>query len=168
MRHVDVGDQLEELRAEVRRRADARGGERELARLLLRQLDQLLHARHAERGVDEKTIVGAREARDRLEIGLRVVGQLLRHRGIHGERDVDRDEQRVAVGRGARDVVRADGPGGAGDVLDHHGVAPALAQLLRHHARQHVERAARRERHHELHRPRRISLLRERRQGEER
>ena len=74
--------------------------------------------------------------------------------GIFGEhvrvdhhRAVEAEQQRVAVGRGLRDRLRADVAARARPVLDDHRLAEARAERLGHHARAVVGDAARRERH---------------------
>src|SRR6185312_2297683 len=52
---------------------------------------------------------------------------------------------RVAVGRGARDIDRADIAAGSGNVLDIELLAQPVGQLLGEEARHHVGRPARRE-----------------------
>ena len=85
------------------------------------------------------------ERHDRDEIVHRVVGQLGIERVRAGERAVDQDG--VAVGRRLRHHVGADRAAGARPVLDHHGLAELLSDLLHHDARDDVARAARAERH---------------------
>jgi hypothetical protein len=89
--------------------------------------------------------------RDRNEIALHV--EL--HLGYEVQRDhrVRGEQQRVAIGRGARHLAGADGAGGAGPVLDHHLLAKAAGEPLGHRARREIRRAARRIRHDEAHRP---------------
>jgi hypothetical protein len=67
---------------------------------------------------------------------LYVEGQLAVQRGRGGHADVGQ-QQRVAVGVGARHLGRADGAAGAGGVVDHDGgaaqrLAQRLAQVARH------------------------------------
>ena len=63
------------------------------------------------------------------------------------------EHERVAVGRGLGDAVRAGHAAGAADVLDHHLLAEDFGQPRRQHAAEHVDRAAGGERHHHGHRP---------------
>ncbi len=59
-------------------------------------------------------------------------------------------QQRVAIGRRAGNLLRAQVAGGAGLVLDHERLAHAVAQLLRQQAHHDVIGAARRVRHNDL------------------
>src|SRR5262245_56154840 len=63
----------------------------------------------------------------------------------HGR--VHRREQRISVGRRTRRRLRADRGIAAGAVLDQHRLTPILAHPLSDHSRDHVGRAAGRERH---------------------
>ena len=72
----------------------------------------------------------------RREIAHRVVGDLAQRR-IDDER-IHRNEERIAVGRGLRDVVEADHARGAGLVVHDHRLRHALGELFREDARQHV------------------------------
>jgi hypothetical protein len=62
-----------------------------------------------------------------------------------------REQQRVAVGLGVLDLDRADRAGGAGLVVDDHGLAQKSRHLLRGLAADDIGRAGRRERHDEAH-----------------
>ena len=94
------------------------------------------------------------------EIAKRVVRQLLADRRIDQKR-IRGDQIGVAVLRRVRDRGGGEDGAGAGPVLDHDGLAaPACRQHLGEDARDHVGRATGRERHHELHRPRRKIGLR--------
>ena len=55
-------------------------------------------------------------------------------------------EQRVAIGRGLRDLVGADRAAAAAGVLDHDGLAEGFADLLREDARKQIGGAAGRKR----------------------
>ncbi|KAG1189981.1 hypothetical protein G6F35_014002 [Rhizopus arrhizus] len=67
-------------------------------------------------------------------------------------------QQRVAVRRRLGHIVRTQGRPRARLVFHHHRLAQALGQFLPQCARQHVGRAAGRERHDQVHRPRGIRL----------
>jgi hypothetical protein len=51
----------------------------------------------------------------------------------------------LPIGRGAGNDLGRDVGARARPILDHHLVAGAVVQFLRHHARQHIDAAARRE-----------------------
>jgi hypothetical protein len=130
VQQVDLGHVLEELAAQMNRRARARRGERILAGIVARQLDQLRHrlGRHA-RAHDQQ--VGQRPQHgDRGEI----LGGIVRQLGVERRRDgvaghaVEPD--RVAVGRRMGDRIGADIAARAALVLDDELLAGELAQLL--------------------------------------
>ncbi len=72
-------------------------------------------------------------------------------------------QQRVAVGRRARDQARADRAVGAAAVVDHDGLAERIAELAADEPCHQVERRPGRERHHHGDRLRRWASLRRRR-----
>jgi hypothetical protein len=71
---------------------------------------------------------------------------------------VEAEEQGVAVGRGSGDRGGAEVARGAGPVLDHDRLTEARAEAVGDHPRARVRDAARRERHHDAHRLRWITL----------
>ena len=71
--------------------------------------------------------------RDRRQVLQRIERQRL-HAGQDGDGGVARPHQRVAVGGCLGDLVGADGARIAGDVLDHHRLAPGLREFLGEHA----------------------------------
>ena len=91
------------------------------------------------------------QQRHRLEVALRVVGEVRVDHRVHRHGAVVRHQQRVAVGRRLRRRLGADDHGGARAVLDHHRLAPELGELGRHHPRGGVDRAAGRGRHDDAH-----------------
>ena len=68
------------------------------------------------------------------------------------------ETQRVAIGRGARHSRRADAAAGAADIFDHDRLTERGLHVLGQDARQRSGGAARRERHDNGDRPRRIGL----------
>ena len=98
-----------------------------------------------------------RQQRDRRKILDRVVGDLAVEHRVRGEGAGD-EQQRIAVGLGARRGAHADVLAAARHVLDQDVVAPCLGELLRDHARADVIRPAGRDRHDDAHRTRRIGL----------
>jgi hypothetical protein len=69
------------------------------------------------------------------------------------------DDERVAVGRRLGGRFGRHHAAGAGTVLDHHGPPPAARQFIAQRAGHDVDRAAGRERHEDVHRPRRKGVL---------
>ena len=91
-------------------------------------------------------VVHARDHRDRREVFQRVVAQLRIESRVHGERADVAEEQRVAVGRAARDELGADLARRAAAVVDDDLLRPHFAELLRDDAAHEVGGARRRER----------------------
>ena len=104
---------------------------------------------------------GLRNAADRLEMlrepDLEILEQAFVDRG--GEQ---RQQQRVAVGRGARDHLGAEIAAGPGPVLDDELLAEYVAHALSDHPRQDVGRAAGCKSDHHPDRPGGIGALRQR------
>ena len=127
MEHVDAGALLEELAGEMSRAAHTRRPIGELARLLLGQCHEFVErlGRHA-RMHDQH--VGKHDAhRDRRDVALRIVGEVLHEVRRDGHR-ADRGEvNRVAVGRRQGDVLRRDVAAGARLVLDDDRLPEVLA-----------------------------------------
>ena len=73
-----------------------------------------LHRLHLARRVDHEQLHGLGHQRDRCEVVDRVVGRRAVEVLVHGQRRVDRHQQRVAVGRAPVDDLRADHRVGAG------------------------------------------------------
>ena len=122
-----------------------------LPRLSLQIRDELLD-RFGGRGIRHAHQVGlGDQKRHRSEIPDRIVAQRRIQELVGGHAGAD-DEDGVAVGVGMGDHVGRDVAAGAGLVLDHHRLAPDLLQAVADQARGDVGRAARRERHHDLHR----------------
>ncbi len=93
---------------------------------------------------------------DRVEVLLQVVVQRIDDAADVGVPLADVDG--VAVGRGAREPPDRDAAAGAADVFDDHRLAEDRPHPLGHDARDHVGRAARRERHDQRDRTRRVGL----------
>ena len=81
-------------------------------------------------------------ARHGREVLHRVVGDVLHQERRRGVRRVRRHQQRVAVGRGARDIHRRDGAVGAGTGLDDDALLQRHAERLGDHAGDRVAGAA--------------------------
>jgi hypothetical protein len=160
---------LQQLHVEVSARADAERAVVELGRLLLRVLDQVLHARDRQRGMRDQRVIDGDEPAHRHEILDRVIGQLGVEARVDDERDLRADQQRVAVGRRLGDVFGRDLVVGARPVLDDRLLAEALREALRELAPERIGDAAGRGRHHDGDGPRRKGLrVRERRKARER
>ena len=128
MHELDLRAHGEQLGGEMRHGADPDRRVGELARLRFRQGDQLLHARHTERGINGEDERQERERRDRREILGEVEAEIgidRRVRQVRGRTDV----QGIAVRRRARDELRGDAAAGAGAALDHQLLAERLAHV---------------------------------------
>ena len=154
LRHVG-----QKLHRKMRHAADARRRHRRAVLLLAGVGDELGHRARRIRGARNEHLGGVHDERHRCEIAHRVVGQLVVQRRADRDRAGAGHEQRQAVGGRLGHVLGRDAGVRAGLVLDDHRVAELLAELLGHHARDEVDRPARREAEDE---PRRLAL-RERR-----
>jgi hypothetical protein len=110
-----------------------------------------------ERGRDD------RHRGDRGEVGRRIVAQLAQVH-VDGGGAGRAQHHSVAVGGAFGDLGDADLAGRTRLVLDHHRLAEALGEMRTDGARDQVDAAARRERHHDADRPAR-KTLRQRRRG---
>jgi chromosome condensin MukBEF MukE localization factor len=90
-----------------------------------------IHHQHVGRG---------RHQRDRRQLAERVVVQVARQRRRGHQRAVDGEQQRIAIGGGARHHAGADIAAGAGTVFHHHRLAQRGGQLFGHDARDQVGR----------------------------
>ena len=95
-----AGARLEQLGREVVQRAQARRRDIQRTRLLLRQRDEVLHARHRQAGRHREHQREAQEPRDRREV-LQRIGQVLVDERI-GDMGVEHQHQLVRVGSRAR------------------------------------------------------------------
>src|SRR2546422_2318806 len=129
-------------RADVLPGARAAGPDVELARIGAGEIDDFLEARERQVPARDQRIRMADHQADRRQVAERIVPRLLVQ--AHVERDVGQaaDDQAVAVGRGARDELRAHQRAGAGAILDHERLPRLLAELLREHAPDQIETAA--------------------------
>src|SRR6266704_3399548 len=98
--------------------------------------------------------------RNRHEVALRVVREVLVQARVDRDRGVRRDEKGVTVGRGLRRRLGADVAARAGAVVDDELLLERLGERLRELARIEIRAAARRRGHDEPDRPRRPGALR--------
>ena len=142
MRHVDAGDNLEQLRGEMHRRAGSDRGIVELARLALGEIDQLAHGVGREAAPRDEVLRRHECQCNRLEVPHRIVGQLFLDARIDGEAGHAAEKDRRAVGLGVGGEAGADHLRGARLVVDHEGLAGLLRQHVRHGTWQNVSDAA--------------------------
>ena len=119
--------------------------------------DQLLQGLHRQRRIDDDDARFATDQRDRREVVDRIESQV-RIQGRTDRIGLRSQQQRVAVGRRLGDELAADRRSRAGLVLDEDRLPETLGQLLRDQAHRAVDRASRRKRHDDAHRPRRVVL----------
>ena len=129
----------------MHRRARARRGERILAGIGARQLDQFRHRLGRNARPHDQEVGQRPQHGDRGEVLGRIVRQLGVERGRDGVAGDAVEADRVAVGRRMGDRVGADIAARAALVLDDELLAGELAQLLAGDAREHVGRTAGRE-----------------------
>ena len=158
----DVGqarELLEQLGAQMRRRARARRAVGELAGIDLGVGDQLLQRVDGQACVHHERRDRHRGDGDWREILDRIVGLRAHDHGTDDKLAGGAGEQRVAVRLGARDRGGRDDPATAALVLDDT-VAELRLDLLGPQARDHVHHAAGRARHDQPDRLFRVSALR--------
>ena len=152
----------------MRRRSAAGGTVVELSRARFRESDQLAHRFHRQRGMHDQNIRQRCPEGDRDEIAQRVIRRL-RVKDFVDHYRACCHQQRRAVRRRACHGFDADNLAGARPVFDNELLALAFRQFLRQHAREYVGAAARRRRHDDAHRFRRVgSALRNRGGDDER
>ena len=110
--------------------ACARGREHALGRVFLEQRNQLGHAVHAQRGVDDEHVGQRGHQGHGLKVLDRVVRQVLVQAGVDGVRADGAAKQRVAIGRRLGHKRCANAARLAGLVLDHHSLFQRLLQLV--------------------------------------
>ena len=106
-------------------------------------------------GEDQRRIA---QRRDRGQIAVHVIGHVLEQGGVDGDLAAGAGHQRIAVGGRARGRRHGDEAVAAGPVLDHHLLAPGIAELGAHKARRDVGYPARRIGHQDPDRPVGIGL----------
>ena len=151
-RSFEAGELLEQFAGEVAHRAGAGRAVGQLARIGLGVGDELLERLRRHRGVNDDRGGRDREQRDRHKVLDRIVRHLRHGHRVEHHRAGAAENERVAVGRRARDLGGRDGAGGAALVLDVDGAEQVLHPVGPLPA-DHVVHAAGRERHHQLDRP---------------
>src|ERR1700688_3146136 len=116
MHHIGAGRGLEALERHVGRAADAAGGDADL--FFLRQRDQVGKPLGIDLVAQNDRMWHVAGERYGGEILQWIVAELGLHEWIDGERSVRADEERVAVGFGARDSLGADTAARAATVVD--------------------------------------------------
>ena len=158
--HLDPGQQLDQVRRQVRRRARALRRIGDLAGVRLGVGDQLPDVGRGEVLAHHQRVRHPHQQRDRRELR-RIEADVGIEQLHEGDGRGRADEQRVAVRRRAERLRGADRHAGAADVLDDDRLAPFLAELIGDHPRQHVGGRSGRGRQDHFDEPRRIGLLRE-------
>jgi len=149
-RHAAIGNQgdlgaghlVEHLGGEMHPCADAAMTDGQLARVALRQRDDVEQRLALERRRRREDEGRAREPRHRHNVLLRVVGHFLAHGEIGAECARTAEPDRVAVGCGLRDRVDPDHGARAGLVLDHDRLPQLLLQAELDSARHRIRAAA--------------------------
>ena len=153
---------LEQLAGEVLRGADAGGAERQLTRLRTRQRDEFGDALRGHVVVEGKDVGREHRLRDRNDILHGVERHLVVEARIDRELRQRCQQERIAVGRCLGDAIAGNVGAGAGNVLDHHRLAPRLRELVSDHPRNEIGGPGRRETHDDPDRLVRIARLRDR------
>ncbi len=143
---------LEQLAENLVWRADARRRKGQRVGIGLGASDELGDRIDVQRRIHHEAELRQPNDRDRIEVR----GQIVRHMLLQERQqrdDARRMQERIAVGHRARRIGDADLAAGARLVVDNEGAVHLALQHLGLVARQNVGRAARRERHHDSHRP---------------
>ena len=107
-------------------------------------------------GWTTRTYGATAKQRDRRKILQRIIGQIPVEALVHGELSGESQHDRVAVGRGFRDLLHADIAAGTANIFHQNALAKALAHLVSEAARHDVGSAAGRIWHDKTDRPIRI------------
>jgi len=137
---VGVRDAGEQQQREVGDRADAGAAHAQLA--LLGERDEVLQRLDRQRLVGEKDHRRGGDQHDGLEVGARIIGQVLVEPDARRVGAEVAHHHGVSIGRRLGDAARPDGAARAGDVLDDELLAERHAHVLPEDARQHVGRPA--------------------------
>jgi len=152
--HVEPGARLQHARGDRGDGLHSDAGVAELAGMRLGVVDELLQRGDRQRSLHAENLRPGAELRHRNEILVRIVADLL-HQRRQGQLRAGAEQERVAVGRGARDLPGGDDPAGAAEVLDHERLVEPGRESLGREPRHHVGIPAGDERHDDGHRPRR-------------
>ncbi len=133
----------------MRRRADAGRRERNGARFLLGERDEVLDRFDAELGRNHQHFGHFGDQRDRREIAERIERHVRHDVRRHRHRTGGGEKQRVAVGIGFGHVAAAQRAVGAGLVVDIDALAEEGGHLVGDQAADEIGGAARRKRHHD-------------------
>ena len=120
----------------------ATAAEIDLSRLRLREVDELLRRLDAQRRRNHENQTGLADQRDRLEVLLRIVGQLGVDERVDDHHRIRRNQHRVAVTRSLRDAVGGQVAARAGTVVDNDRLTGRGAQLVGHESGKHVAERA--------------------------
>ncbi|MNZ99116.1 hypothetical protein D3C78_1184270 [compost metagenome] len=112
----------------------------------LQQGNKLRDAVDVELRIDDQHIRHHHEQRDRREILFRIIRLGLENERVEGVGGNRAHQDRVSVGFGAGHAVRTKIAAGAGDIFNDDLLAEFITHLLRDNTRDHIGRAARRER----------------------
>ena len=156
MDHVDAGHLLEHLAGQMRRAAGAGRSEIEFSGVLLGVGHELCDRLGGDGGMHLHQHRQVGDDGEHPEILHRIIGQLLVELLVQHYDRGRSEEQRVAVGLGARRHFGADRALRAGLILDHDGLLEIAGQVIADHAAEHVGRTACGVGHHQLDRARRI------------
>jgi hypothetical protein len=150
-RHADRG--IEQQAGDVAAGTGAAGAEQQLRLVRPRISDELAQIVGGKIRTGDENGGRERDQADRREVAHGIVGRVFVERLILRQHAGGAEQERVAVRGRACDPRRAGDAAGAGNILDHHLHAEALAHARRDDARDHVGRAAGRVRHDHTDRP---------------
>ncbi len=139
---VDAGPGLEQLRREMRGRADAGRGVVQFAGRFLRERAPARRRSPLEPVPHHQHMRDVGDAGDRREIRHRVVGAVLQQALVGGVGLVGAEDQRVAVGLGVLHRDAADHAGAAAAIVHRDRLAETVADRLRDQPRRDIDGAA--------------------------
>ena len=122
---------------------------RDFAGPRLRQCDQILRRFCRQRRVHDEQIGHYQHQRDRCEVALQIIGQVLEDQRPGAQR-IDRHQQRVAVGRRFDHALIGETRAGTQAVDHHHLPLEALTEVACEQTRHRIGAATRARRHDEL------------------